>query len=380
MENFSRFITRRRHSILTLSALGAIVLIALIPLNELNDDFVGYFDESTTFRADVDFTTEELTGIYQLQYSLNSGESNGVSDPAFLAELDKFVLWLRNQNEVRNVSSITDIFKRLNKNLHGDDEAYYSLPNERKLAAQYLLLYELSLPYGLDLNNQLNVDKSSTQVIAALDNMTSSELREVAQRGERWLAENTSLSATGIGPAIMFAYLSERNINSMLLGTFLAVIFISGILLFALRSLKVGLISLIPNLVPAAMAFGFWAIFKGEVNMAISMVTGMTLGIVVDDTVHFLSKYLRARREKQLDTVAAIHYAFSSVGSAILVTSIILIAGFIVLSRSSFAMNSQMASLTAIAIGFALVADFLLLPTLLIAIDRRRRPAGAGPL
>lgn len=369
-EWLSRFVTHRSRPILVGSAAVALALIAFLPSNEFNDDFVGYFEKGMTFRTAIDYTTEHLTGVYQLQYSLNSGENNGVSDPRFLAKVEGFANWLRSQPEVRQVNSISDIFKRLNKNLHGDDPAFYRLPESRELAAQYLLLYELSLPYGLDLNNQLNVDKSATQVVAVLDNMSSKELREIAQRGEKWLKANVGLSATGIGPAVMFAYISDRNVQSMLVGTFVAVLIISGILIVSLRSLRMGLLSLIPNLLPAAMAFGLWGLLQGEVNMAVSMVSGMTLGIVVDDTIHFLTKYLRARREKGLDPRQAIRYAFTSVGRAITVTTVILLAGFLVLAQSSFAMNSYMATLTAIAIVFALPADFLLLPALLLLIDR----------
>ena len=370
MERLSDFVTRRNRPILIASIFVAGGLIAFLPSNKFNDDFVSYFDEGTTFRTAIDYTTDNLSGVYQLQYSLDSGENNGVSSPEFLGKVEAFTDWLRSQPEVRQVSSISDTFKRLNKNLHGDAPSYYRLPDTRELAAQYLLLYELSLPYGLDLNNQLNVDKSSTQVIASLDNMSSDELREMAGRGEAWLRDNVSLQSTGIGPAVMFAYISDRNVESMLMGTLLAVIIISGILLVTLRSWKMGVISFVPNLLPAAMAFGLWGILRGEVNMAVSMVSGMTLGIVVDDTIHFLTKYLRARREKGLDARGAVHYAFVHVGRAITVTTLILVAGFSVLAQSSFGMNSQMAVLTAIAVVIALVADFLLLPALLIAVDR----------
>ncbi|NKB70603.1 MAG: MMPL family transporter [Candidatus Latescibacteria bacterium] len=378
MERLGDWVVSRHRPVLLVSAVAAAAMLAFVPTNTLNDDFVGYFDDSTTFRQDVDFTTEHLTGAYQLQYSLPAEGSNGVSDPAFLRQADAFVNWLRNQEEVRHVDSITDTFKRLNKNLHGNDPAYYKLPEERQAAAQFLLLYELSLPYGLDLNNRLNIDKSSTQIVATLENLTSSQLRDIAQRGEGWLDDNApNLAATGIGPAVMFAYISDRNIRSMLVGTFLAVVLISGILVLALRSLKVGVISLVPNLLPAGLSFGLWGLLVGELNMAVSMVSGMSLGIVVDDTVHFLSKYLRARREQGLDAPDAVRYAFSSVGRAIVITSVILVSGFSVLAQSPFALNSSMALLTAIAIGMALLADFFLLPGLLIRFDRDKAPTGA---
>jgi len=384
MGRLSRFVTTRSRPILWGSALISLTLLPFLAANEMNDDFVKYFEKGTTFRTDIDETTRNLTGVYQLQYSLDSGNNNGVSDPEFLAKVDAFTNWLRSQPEVRHVSSITDTFKRLNRNLHGDDPGFYRLPESRELAAQYLLLYELSLPYGLDLNNQLSVDKSETQIVATLENLTSRELRDVASRGETWLKRNVGLTSTGIGPAIMFAFISDRNIRGMLTGTFLAVLVISAVLLFALRSVRLGLLSLVPNLLPAALAFGLWGILRGEVNMAVSMVSGMTLGIVVDDTVHFLTKYLRARREKGLNATDAVHYAFSQVGRAIVVTTVVLVAGFGVLAQSSFAMNSYMATLTVIAIIFALVADFLLLPALLLAVDRGTSratvaaPAGTG--
>ena len=373
MAAFGDLVIAKRKPLLWGMVLASVALLSFIPKNELDDNFIEYFDESIAFRSDSDFINENLTGLFQVQYSLDAGESNGVADPAFLGKLDRFVEWLRIQPEVKHVNTITDTFKRLNKNMHGDDPAWYKLPESKELAAQYLLLYELSLPYGQDLNNQLNIDKSSTQIIVTMENMSSTALREVAERGTDWLKANEGLDSVGVGPTVMFAHISERNINSMIVGTLVALVVISGLIMVALRSVSIGVLSLVPNLLPAGLAFGIWGLTVGEVNMAVSMVTGMMLGIVVDDTVHFLSKYLRARREKGLDAADAVRYAFSSVGVAIVTTSIILVAGFVVLAQSSFGMNSSMALLTAIGIGAALVADFLLLPALLILIDRKAR-------
>ena len=147
---------------------------------------------------------------------------------------------------------------------------------------------------------------------------------------------------------------------------------ISLILVVALRSLKFGLISLIPNIMPALMAFGLWGLIVGEVGLAVSVVVAMTLGIVVDDTIHFLSKYLRARRERGLAAADAVRYAFSTVGVALVVTTIVLVCGFLVIAQSNFLVNSQMGLLTAITITIALIVDFLFLPPLLMVLDRDR--------
>ena len=140
-----------------------------------------------------------------------------------------------------------------------------------------------------------------------------------------------------------------------------------------------GVISLVPNLFPAAMAFGLWGYVQGTVGLSIAIVLAMTLGIVVDDTVHFLSKYLRARREENMEPEEATRYAFRTVGIALWITSITLVTGFGVLAFSGFKVNSDMGFLSSVTIGFALIADFLFLPPLLMKLDRfRARKSGRG--
>jgi len=374
MARFGDFVVHQRRKLMWGMALIIVILIASIPRNELNDVFVHYFDESIQFRADSDYMNEHLGGLYMIDYSLRASEPGGVSEPAFLAELEAFNQWYLAQPEVKHVNSLSDIMKRLNKNMHGDDPTWYQQPNSRELAAQYLLLYEMSLPYGLDLNNQLNVDKSATRFTVRTEIISSNQLLGLEQRAAQWLAENTEhiYNDGGSGPTMMFAHIGQRNIQSMLIGTTLALIMISLILIFALRSVKIGLISMIPNLVPAAMGFGLWGLLVGEVGISLSIVAGMTLGIVVDDTVHFLSKYLRARREKGLNAEDAVRYAFANVGYALITTSVVLVAGFLVLALSNFYLNSGMGMLTAIVIIFALIADFLFLPALLMKLDKRK--------
>jgi hypothetical protein len=351
--------------------ISSLLLISFVPQNELNDDFVKYFSEKIEFRRDADFASENLSGLYLIDYSLDSGEEGGVSEPEFLHNVEAFANWYRSQPEVIHVNVLTDTFKRLNRSMHGDDPSWYQLPDRRDLAAQYLLLYEMSLPYGLDLNNQISTDKSATRMTVMLYNMTTRSVLALERRAQQWLRENVqaSMHNEGASPTLMFSNIGKRNIISMLLGTTVALILISLILIFALRSFKIGLLSLIPNLIPAALAFGLWGIMVGQIGLALSVVTGMTLGIVVDDTVHFLSKYLRARREKGLNSQDAVRYAFNTVGLALVVTSLVLIAGFFVLTFSAFQLNSNMAIMTAVTIVFAIVADFLLLPPLLMALD-----------
>lgn len=373
MDGVADFVIAQRNRLFWGISALVVVLVAMVPQIDLNDRFVEYFDDSIQFRNDTDFAMENLSGIYQIEYSLGGSDTMAVAEPVYLERLEAFAEWYRAQPGVVHVATITDIMRRLNKNMHGDDPEWYRLPDDRQLAAQYLLLYEMSLPYGLDLNNQINVDKSQSRVTVTLSNISTREARELEARAQDWLAANVpeEMRSEGSGSFIMFAHISERNINTMLFGTLSALVLISLSLIIFLRTVKFGLASLVPNLAPAGMAFGIWAVVIGEANVAISIVTAMSLGIVVDFTVHFLSKYLRARREGGRSPEDAVRYAFNTVGMALWVTSLVLIVGFLVLSQSGFLLNSWMGILTAITIAIALIADFFYLPPILMKLEGR---------
>ena len=121
------------------------------------------------------------------------------------------------------------------------------------------------------------------------------------------------------------------------------------------------------------MAFGVWAIFFGEIGLAASVITATSLGIIVDDTVHFLSKYKRGKIENNLNTDQALNYAFNTVGPALIITTIVLIIGFSIISLSSFNVNASLGQLTALAVFFALFTDFLLLPGVLKKFDKTKK-------
>nr|VFK26717.1 MAG: hypothetical protein BECKMB1821G_GA0114241_102235 [Candidatus Kentron sp. MB]VFK31576.1 MAG: hypothetical protein BECKMB1821I_GA0114274_10257 [Candidatus Kentron sp. MB]VFK75890.1 MAG: hypothetical protein BECKMB1821H_GA0114242_103431 [Candidatus Kentron sp. MB] len=372
MGRLGAFVVQRRRVLLWATAGIALLLMAFLPRNELNNAFLEYFDERFDFRIATDFATDNLTGPYKIHYNLDSGEPNGIHNPEFLGKVTAFADWYRTQPEVIHVDSIVDTLKRLNRNLHGDDPAWYRLPEERALAAQYLLLYEMSLPYGLDLNNQINLDKSATRLTISLGQLSDKELLALEARAKRWLSENAppSMQVPGTGSTMMFAWLNLRNLKGLLLGALFALILISMVLMFALGSARLGLISLIPNLLPVIMAFGIWGILVGEVNLGLSGVALITIGIVVDDTVHFLSKYLRFRREQGLAPPDAVHQTFRSVGVALWVTSFVLVAGFSVLALSDFRLNADMGIMTALTVALALMTDFFLLPPLLMKLDK----------
>ncbi|TOD94392.1 RND transporter [Vibrio parahaemolyticus] len=371
MDRLGDFVVSQRRALLPLSVVVIVVCASLIPLNKVNDESVEYFGQRNEFRQAADFMEERISGMTNISIAIKTNESQGIAAPDFLNTIGEFSSWLRGQPETDHVATLADVYKRLNKNMHGDDEAYYSLPQARELAAQYLLLYEMSLPYGLDLNNQINVDKSSIKMVLTVANLGSVELVDLENRIYQWFAEHAPhYQVVASSPSLMFAHIGETNMASMLSTLPITLVLISALLIFALRSVRLGLISLMPNIAPAVIGFGLWALISGEINLGLSVVVTLTLGIVVDDAVHFLSKYQRARREGQT-AEQAVRYAFHTVGRALWITTVVLVAGFSVLAMSSFRLNADMGQLSAIVIFIALVVDFLFLPTLLMLFDKK---------
>lgn len=360
-----------RLTVISLAVIGGLGYFAT--KNVFNDEFVEYFDHSVKFRQDSDFINENLTGFYNVEFSIGSGESGGINNPEYLKKLNDFEAWLEKQPEVIHVNAFSEVARRVNRSMHGDDQSYYRVPTSREEAAQYLLLYELSLPFGLDLNNQINVDKSESRVTVTLENNSSAEMIAFSERAEKWLVDNApnAMHALGVSPTLMFSKLGFRQADSMLNGNIIALLLISLVLMIALRNFKLGLLSIIPNVTPVIVGFGLWWLYKGTINTGMVIVFGMTLGIIVDDTVHFMSKFLRARREYGYTAKQAVVYAFETVGQALVTTTLVLMAGFAVLSTSSFALNSYMARITLMIIVAALIIDFVLLPALLILTSKK---------
>jgi hypothetical protein len=366
------FVIRRRRFLLgSMLVIVAVTSVGILGI-ELDDNFLSYFDDSFEFRRATDFMAKNLTGWDVIEYSLTSEQPGGIADPSYLSTVDRFADWYRRQPKVVYVATIADLIKRLNRDMHGSDPNYYRIPDQRELAAQYLLLYELSLPFGQDLNSQIDVDKAAARFTVVLQSMSANELCRMDALATQWLTANAPkpMHIRGTGLSLIWARITQRNIGDMLWASLLEIVVISGLMFFSIRSLKFTVVFLIPNLVPPFIAFGIWGMTKSQVGLSLSVVVAMTLGIIVDDTIHFFVKYFTARREHGMSPEQAVRYAFETVVAAIGVTTLVLIAGFLVLMLSHYRMSSEMGLMCAMVIGLALMCDFFLTPALLMKFDR----------
>ncbi|PJE32532.1 MMPL family protein [Pseudooceanicola marinus] len=357
-----------------LAGFAALVVLSIFGIFRIgyDDSLVRYFDQRYEFRRESDEIRAHLTGLSNLQFSFTAPEGGSVFEPDFLRDIDRFTAWIEAQDNVVGVTSMTQIVKRMNMSMNGDDPAFARIADSREANAQLMMFYELSLPVGLDLNTMIDVDRLHTRVVVLLRSDHSHQIRDLGDRAQAWMAANTpATTARPAGISYGFSTVSERNNSQMLAGLLVVLVLVSMIMMATLRSLKMGLISLAPNLMPAIIAFGIWGMTFRDVNLGSTVVTTMTFGIVVDDTVHFLMHYLDGRR-RGLAPRPALHDTFRVVGSAIIVTSICLAVGFLTMATSGFAINQHLGALTAIVIVFALLADLMFLPALLLTLDRTK--------
>ena len=372
MEKLADLVIRRRHALLLAAMASVIILLPGIRQNTLAERWHEYYDESFAVRRALDVQDANLNGVNFIEYRITSTADQGVNAPAFLQQLSALHDWLEKNPDIVQVDGILPRLKKVHGLLEIGAERPTTLPETPERAAQNMLLYEMSLPLGLGVEEYISADRQSTRITVSLSRTDSSALIALDKDIREWANQNApSLEIDeGTGLDMVFAHISERNMASLLQGTALALVLISALLMIILRSVRIGLLSLVPNLIPILAAYGLWGYTIGRIDLGLSVIACMALGLVVDDTVHFLSKYQRARREQNMLPEQAVRYAFSTVGVAMLVTTVVLTLGFAILMFSPFAPSWGMGALLSTSIALALIYDFLLLPPLLIAVDR----------
>lgn len=373
VEGLSEFIIVRQRWLTPTVALLCLAIGSLVVLNRINDDPVKYFGPEQTMRQHMEFVNQRITGLGALNYSLRAAQPGGVFEPDYLQRLEAFSGWLERQPGVSHVDSAVDVVKRINKSWHNDDPAYYRIPESGTEVAQLLLAYELSLPFGADMNDMITMDKDASRVRVTLNDTSGNQHIRLDERAQAWLQQHApGLQVESASAPLMFAHIGERSIKGLLQGLVGSLFLIAIILWFLFRSWVLGVVSVICNVLPVVMAFGAWGLVNGQVDLGLTVTLGIAFGIVVDDTIHFLTKYTRARRELKLDSEAAVRYTFSSVGPAIVITSVVLLCGFAMLGFSQMNITANTSVLTCVTVGFALIVDLLLVPGLLLRFDRSK--------
>ena len=359
--------------IFSITSISFLILLC-IPMNELDENPTQMYAEGfTSFSSDTLWLDEKLSVTFPVNF-LATNEEGQVSDPDFLKILDKFSVWLEEREQVNHVTSLANNMKNLNKSMHGDDPEWKKIPENADLSAQYLFFYEMSLPMGLDLNSSISQDRKSTKISATLKDMSSNEFKEFNNEVLGYLRQNNleNMISEPSSFRVIFTYMVEAIVNSLLYGLFIGILLITLIIGLFFRSYLLPALSIFPNILPIGMGFGLWGLFVGDVGFMVAVGMGSTLGVIVDFTVHFLSKYELARKEFKKSVEESVIYSFETVGFALIIMTVVLALGFSVLNLVTFIPIQDFAKFSVICFIGGLIINFLFLPNLLMKFDKRK--------
>ena len=372
LNSLGKLIYKFKFYFITFIGLASILLANQITNLYFDDDFDSYFDRVDDWVEVKNIVNDEFGSSFFIFANMSSEKTDGITSPKYLEKLDEFAKWLEAQDEVTTVTTVADVIKTLNKNMNGGSEEYYSIPNDKSLNAQYLLLYEFSVPYGMDLKNQMTADKAESRLLIRMNMITSRESILFNEKVNLWNEENlgTFKSRGVVGIPIMMPYVYRENTNGLMRGLLFSFSLIVIVIGLSLRSFRFGLISIVPNIVPFILAYGILAMFTHIVSFSHTVSILISIGLVVDATIHFLTKFKKANT-LNLSQEDAIQYCFKYVGYPIVIASICLFCGFLFLLQSSFMTNFILGGMCALIIILALFIDLLLLPALLLLFGKK---------
>ena len=363
----SGFVGRHATTLVTLFALLTLVSAALIPRIVIDTDYLSFFSEDKPVRRDFDAVNRLLSGAIPLFVSLDGGSPGAFREPEMLRALERLQHVADGAPYVSRTLSLVDTVRVMNRALEQDDPAAARIPDSREEIAELLFL----APKG-HLASFTNVDHSRANLWVRTGAVGSEAIREV----ETALEDATSVAhfpdgvhSAVTGNALLLARSADGIAASQPQTVGLAALVIFGLVWAGLRSLKLGVVAMIPNVVPVIVYFGMLGAGVAPLSLPTSLIGSVALGITIDDTVHTLARY-RDERRSGLSPEAAVQQTARHVGRAVLITAAMLALGFAVMGLSDFAKVQEFGWLSAATLTVCLLTDLLLLPALLI----RTRP------
>ncbi|MAE69321.1 MAG: hypothetical protein CME06_02505 [Gemmatimonadetes bacterium] len=360
-------IGRRRRSILSAFCLVTALAFTLVTQTEVNSDPLGYFPDDSPLNIASSFLEKHVGGSIAIEIVVDSGEPEGALAPAFLRRADELQAWVAAKPYVTSALSLIDILKATNRSLHGDDPTAYAIPATREGVAQQYLLYTLSLPQGMDLNDRVSVRNDALRITTMWNIHDSrSVLREIETIEKE--AEAIGLDAHITGKNQLYQRMNPYVVRAFVASICSAVLLMSVLLIGVYRSLYLGGMAMISNAVPLLIGAGLLVAIGRPLDIGTVVVFSTCLGIAVDYTIHFLTNFNRVRNTGR-EPEEAIAEVFTHTLPPLVVTTVILVSGFGVFAAASFIPNRYFGTMVAFILLVALATNATLVPAIL---SRRR--------
>jgi hypothetical protein len=359
----SRFVVSHAGALVAAFAAVTLTSACLIPRIVIDTDYLSFFDEDKPVRRDFDTVNRLLSGAIPLFVALDGGAPGAFREPEALHALERLQTAADGAPHVTRTLSVVDTVRVMNRALERDDPASERIPDTRTEVAELLFL----APKG-HLQSFVNVDHRRANLWVRTGAVGSEAVREVERALEAAVAQAgfpPAVTSAVTGNALLLARSADGIAESQPQTVGLAALVIFGLVWASLRSLKLGVVAMIPNLVPVIVYFGMLGAGVAPLSLPTSLIGSVALGITIDDTVHTLARY-REERRLGLGPEAAVQETARFVGRAVLITAAMLALGFAVMGLSDFAKVQEFGWLSAATLTVCLLTDVLLLGALLV--------------
>jgi predicted RND superfamily exporter protein len=334
---------------------------------QIDSNLVRYFQEDVPWRQAVTFVQKNISGPMSYEIIVDTKKKDGIKDPIFLKDVEKFyeAFYTKFPEEVRHISSLLEVIKKFNEVINDSK----SIPDTQNLVAQYLLLYTLSLPQGMEISDQMDIEERQFRITSSMQVSATTKDLEMLQWVETWWDVNTVYKARIAGQTAMFAQMQNDVTDTLLKSITIAIIAVSLMMLIIFRNIKLLPIFVLPNMIPIALVVGIMGWIGIDIDIGVAIAGAIIIGVAVDDTIHFLIKYFEARKKGE-NMQDSLTYVMQYAGTAIIFTTIILSLAFSIFVFSDFLPNYMFGVVTASALIIAVIADLLMLPAILSMLDK----------
>ena len=333
---------------------------------QVDSNTVRYFKEDVPWRKAVNFIQDNISGPMTYEIIVDSKIKDGIKNPKFLHTVENFYndLYTQFPNDVRHITSLLQVVKKFNEVMNNSK----TVPDNQALIAQYLLLYSLSLPQGMEMNDQMDIEERRLRVSAAMNVVDTNKDLEMMFWIEKWW-EKTEYDVELNGQTVMFAHMQHDVTDTLISSISIAIVAVTLMMLLIFRRLKYIALFILPNVLPLVLVVGMMGWLSIYIDIGVAIAGAIIIGVAVDDSIHFFVKYFEARK-KGKNMQESLTYVMQYAGNAIIFTTLILTFAFSVFVFSDFLPNYMFGVVTATALLIAIVADLLMLPAILSMMDK----------
>jgi len=359
VEYIALYDLKHRNMIFVIAAVLFMLALAGIMRIHVSTESITNFASDSEVRKGFDIVNEKLGGANNFYIVLEGSHREAFKEPANLRQLQELQAWLLEQPEIGGTLSIADYLMLINQAFNDNDPAFHTIPDNKRLITQLLFLSASE-----DLDRIVDSRYQTTNLVVRSRVINSDLMTDLIARIQARLAQLPEhIKATVTGNPVLISETLTNIIVGQARSVGLALVFVYLILAAMFMSQRIGFVALLPNILPVAVYFGSLGFFGISLNPSTSLIAPMVLGIAIDDTIHYFSRFNHEVRLNADDRKATL-LAMKAVGRPVTLTSVGLCLGFLVLMNSELRMQAQVGIMASYALAIAWLCDFMLTPAL----------------